>query len=90
MAWKGGVIHAATGTIVPGNYGFDAVPAMLTSGEVVLNHAQVGNLASQLEDNGRGAIGGETQPYLDGEKIFLGMQAYTRRSGLGEIVTSER
>ena len=41
-----------------------------------------------LTDEERG--GGNAQPYLDGEKIYLGLQAYMRRSGLGEIVTSER
>ena len=45
-------------------------------------------MLSMLTDEERG--GGNAQPYLDGEKIYLGLQAYMRRSGLGEIVTSER
>lgn len=88
MIWGGKVLRAATGTVVPGNYGFDAVPALLTSGELVLNKAQQGNLASQLEDIGRGSE--DSQPFINGEMIYLGLQAYMRRSGLGEIVTAER
>ena len=48
----GGIIHAANG-YVPGNsYSGDQVPALLNSGELVLNKAQQGNLASQLQGNG--------------------------------------
>ena len=86
MNKNGKVIHAAAGTTVPGNYGYDAVPAMLTSGEVVLNRAEVGNLASQLYDGG-----GQQQvlqPYVSGENILLGVNNHLRRSGQGEIVTT--
>jgi hypothetical protein len=81
----GGVVRAATGTVVPGNFGFDAVPAMLTSGEVVLNKAQQGALASELQDSGINGlhIVGE----LDGEKIILVANRVFGRKGEGEIVT---
>jgi len=50
---QGGVVHAARGYEVPGNYySGDQVPALLNSGELVLNKAQQGNLASQLQGNG--------------------------------------
>ena len=43
----------ATGGMVEGNtYSGDQIPAMLNAGEVVLNKAQQGNLASQLEGGG--------------------------------------
>ena len=43
----------ATGGMVEGNtYSGDQIPAMLNAGEVVLNRAQQGNLASQLEGGG--------------------------------------
>ena len=46
----GGVVRAANGFEVPGNhYSGDMVPAMLNSGEVVLNRAQVGVLGSSLQ-----------------------------------------
>ena len=86
---RGGIVRAAGGFSVPGNnYSGDRVPALLNSGELVLNKAQQGNLASQLE--GGVAAGANTQPFINGEMIYLGLQAYMRRSGLGEIVTSER
>ena len=89
-------IHSSTGYanggIVGGNsYSGDNLRTAdygINSGELVLNRAQQGNLASQLED---GATAAEnTQPFVNGEMIYLGLQAYMRRSGLGEIVTSER
>lgn len=81
----------ANGGIVPGNslsgdnvYGGGA---MVNSGEVVLNKAQQGNLASQLTDSAVQGFGG--QPYVEGEKIFLGMDNSSRRMGRGEIVTTK-
>lgn len=81
----------ANGGIVPGNslsgdnvYGGNA---MVNSGEVVLTKAQQGNLASQLTDSAVQGFGG--QPYVEGEKIFLGMNNSSRRMGRGEIVTTQ-
>ena len=87
---NGGIVpHAANGYHVPGNsFSGDNTPIMANAGELVLSKSQQGNLASMLTDEDRGV--GNAQPYLDGEKIYLGLQAYMRRSGLGEIVTSER
>jgi hypothetical protein len=81
----GGVVRAAQGTVVPGNFGFDAVPALLTSGEVVLNKAQQGALASELQDSGINGlhIVGE----VEGEKIILVANRTFTRRGEGEIVT---
>lgn len=86
----GGIVpHAANGYFVGGNsFSGDNTPIMANAGELVLSKSQQGVLASMLTDEERG--GGNAQPYLDGEKIYLGLQAYMRRSGLGEIVTSER
>ena len=83
---NGGVVHAATGYTVPGtNYSNDQVPAMLNSGELVLNKAQQGNLLSQLDNNGQGQT---SQPYITGETIYLGLNNYLRRVGQGEILTT--
>lgn len=81
----GGILRAATGTVVPGNFGFDAVPALLSSGELVLNKAQQGTLAAELQDSGINGlrIVGE----LEGEKIILVANRTFRRKGEGEIVT---
>lgn len=82
----GGVIHAASGFRVPGNtYSMDQVPAMLNSGEVVLNRAQAGNIASQLNDGN--TRGGYQPSHISGEQIYLAMNRYLMRTGRGEIVT---
>lgn len=81
----GGVVHAARGMRVPGNYmSGDQVPAMLNSGEVVLNRAQTGNIASQLAEGGQA---GYTPSHVSGEQIYIAMNRYLKRSGKGEIVT---
>ncbi|MBR4648771.1 MAG: hypothetical protein IKO67_01295 [Bacteroidaceae bacterium] len=82
----GGVVRAATGTVVPGNYGFDAVPALLTSGETVLTRAQAGNIASQLQQGSKGES--TMQPYTTGEYVYLGVKNHLQRNGQGEIVTT--
>lgn len=82
-----GVIHAATGTVVPGNYGFDAVPAMLTSGEVVLNRAQQGNIASQLQGGAMGNI--QLEAVIQGEQLTLVQNNRGLRTGRGEYVQSK-
>ena len=83
---NGGVVHAASGFRVPGNtYSMDQVPAMLNSGEVVLNRAQAGNLASQLNDGN--SRGGYQPSHISGEQIYIAMNRYLKRTGRGEIVT---
>lgn len=62
------------------------VPALLNSGELVLNKAQQGNLAAQLS-GGQG--GYAAQPYVNGEMILLGTNNYLGRSGQGEVVTTK-
>lgn len=84
---RGGVVKAAGGYQVPGNnYSNDMVPALLNSGELVLNKAQQGNLAAQLS-GGQG--GYAAQPYVNGEMILLGTNNYLGRSGQGEVVTTK-
>lgn len=86
----GGVVRAASGWsgVVPGSrFSGDNIPALLDSQELVLNAAQTGRVASALQSStNRG--GGAGTPYVDGEKIFLGLNNYLRRSGKGEIVTA--
>jgi cell division FtsZ-interacting protein ZapD len=85
----GGVIpHAATGYYVPGNnYSGDTTPILANAGELVLNKAQQGNLASQLE--GGGIAQGTPEARISGEDIWITLNNYTQRSGYGEIVTSK-
>lgn len=86
---QGGIVpKAATGMVVPGNsFSGDSLRMIgVNSGEVVLNRAEQGNLLSQLYDGG-----GQQQilqPYVSGENILLGVNNHLRRSGQGEIVTT--
>jgi hypothetical protein len=57
----------------------------LNAQEVVLNRAQVGNLASQLE----GGVGQMIpQIKVQGEDLYIAFSNYTERSGYGEIAFS--
>ena len=80
----GGVVRAAGGFVSGNNFSGDMIPALLNSGEVVLNRAQQGNLVSQLHKSGDGtSIVGK----LSGEDIVLVVNRFFRRTGQGEILT---
>jgi hypothetical protein len=84
---NGGIIKAAGGTIVPGNHmSGDMVPAMLNSGELVLNRAQQGNLASQLQ-----GIGGNLNlsASVSAESIRFILTNNGRRTGRGDYLTTK-
>lgn len=74
----------ATGGIVEGPSGVDKVPAMLTAGEVVLNHAQQNTLASELEGGGMQGLSLETR--ISAEDIRLVLNNRGRRTGKGEYI----
>ena len=93
---NGGLIgNAAMGMTIPGNSfsgdnlrlpvdggrGFIGV----NSGELILNRSQQGVLADALQDNGKGIV---MQPYVEGDKILLGVNNRLRSHGQGEIVTT--
>ena len=83
---RGGIVpHAAGGYIIPGNDYSDHTPILAQSGEIILNRAQQGVLANQLQGGGLGGmhIVGE----LQGEKIILVANRTFKRKGQGEIVT---
>lgn len=83
---RGGIVpHAAGGYIIPGNDYSDRTPILAQSGEIILNRAQQGVLANQLQGGGLGGmhIVGE----LQGEKIILVANRTFKRKGQGEIVT---
>lgn len=85
----GGIVHAASGFMVPGNnFSGDRVPALLNSGEVVLNKAQQGNLVSQLTENPMGGMGLET--VITAEDIRVVLNNNGRRTGYGEYVQTRR
>jgi hypothetical protein len=85
----GGIVHAAGGTLVPGNsFSGDRVPALLNSGELVLSRSQQFNLASQLEGDSRQGGGTPMLPYVSGDKIILGANNFLKGAGKGELVTT--
>ena len=75
----------AEGGIIPGNNYNDGLIANVSSGELILNRAQQNSIASQLTTN---TVNGESRPYVDVEKIWLGLGHYLKRKGMGEIVTT--
>lgn len=78
----------AEGGIIPGNsFSGDKLTASVNSGELILNRAQQGVIAGALTESGSGHST-NSQPYVSGEQIYLGLNNYLRRSNRGELVTS--
>jgi hypothetical protein len=86
---RGGIVpHAANGYYVPGNkYSGDTTPIMANAGELVLNRAQQGNLAAQLEGNNLGNLQLEAIVYA--EQLRFLMRNNSKRRGKGEYITSK-
>lgn len=82
----GGVVHAANGYVGGNHYSGDLVPAFLNSGEVVLNRAQQGVLASDL-NNSNGPM--QLEAVITGEQLRLVLNNNGRRTGRGEIITTK-
>lgn len=82
---KGGLVKAAGGTFVPGtSYSGDRVPALLNSGELVLNRSQQGVLANALSGNAFDNL--ELTASLNGEDIVFAIDNASRRRGKGTMV----
>ena len=82
----GGIAKAANGFVDGNTFSGDQIPIMVNSGELILNRAQQGNLASQLVGGGGHQPSGS--PYVTGEMIYLGLTNYLKSTGRGEIMTS--
>ena len=82
----------ANGGIVPGNsFSGDNLRTSdygINSGELILNKAQQGNLASQLEGSGLQNL--QLDTVISGESIQLVLNNRGRRTGRGEYVQSKR
>ena len=80
---NGGIVHAANGFVVPGNsFSGDNVPALLDSGELILNRAQQHNLASQLTyANGRNGSQ-ESEVLISSENIRIILKNGSSRRGM--------
>lgn len=73
----GGIARAANGFIGGNRYSGDLFPVAVNSGELILNRAQQGNLASQLSGGAMGAI--EVFGRISGEDIVLSSRRRNRR-----------
>lgn len=82
----GGVVHAANGYVGGNHYSGDLVPAFLNSGELVLNRAQQGVLASNLNSS-NGPM--QLEAVITGEQLRLVLNNNGRRTGRGEIITTK-
>lgn len=87
---KGGIVpHAAKGYYVPGNRpSGDTTLIRANAGELILNRAAQGNLASQLE-GGAGLGDLNLSAVIRGEQIRLVLNNNGRRTGRGEYVQSK-
>lgn len=82
----GGIVpHAASGYMVPGtHFSGDVTPIMANAGELVLNRAQVGNLASQLQNTGMGPMSFTLK--AAGEQLIAVIDRTGKRKGMGELM----
>jgi hypothetical protein len=81
----GGIAHAASGLLVPGNDHADKTPVMVSSGELILNQAQQNAVADSLQNGGVRNI--NIHGRLEGETILLAINRNLKRRGKGELVT---
>ena len=81
----GGIVHAANGYVPGNNYSGDQVPALLNSGELVLNKAQQGNLASQLQGNGLQNMKLRTE--VSGRNLIVVIENDLKARGKGQLAT---
>lgn len=85
----------ATGGIVPGvSFTGDKVPALLNSGEMILNASQQGNLFKMLNSGAYGSLSQKITPSIEyqsvrlhsdveikGDRIFLALQNHIKKTG---------
>ena len=82
---NGGVVHAANGFsgIVPGNsFSGDNIPAMLNAGETVLTRAQSGVIASALQAQDNGMVGGMGEVHVESDEMVLLLRNGAARRGM--------
>lgn len=80
----GGIVHAAEGYVPGNNYSGDMVPALLNSGELVLNKAQQNEVAQELQGGNRMI---QVHGVLRGKDIFIAAENWAKSVGKGELVT---
>ena len=82
---KGGIVpKAAGGYLIPGTDHSDRTLIAASSGELILNQAQQGVLASVLQDGSRGM---QMEAVVSAEQIRFVLNNNSRRRGRGEYLT---
>ena len=81
----GGIIHAANGYVPGNNYSGDQVPALLNSGELVLNKAQQNALANELQGNGIQNMRLRTE--VSGRNLIVVIENDLKARGKGQLAT---
>lgn len=86
IPFKGGGIvpHAASGYMVPGNDYSDRTPVLVSSGELILNRAQQGNLAEQLSGGGIGNM--QLEARVSAEDLIFVLNNNGLRRGYGKFI----
>ena len=85
----GGIVHKAANGFIGGNhYSGDLVPIAVNSGELILNRAQQGNLASQLSDSGISGMTLKTRVRSKDIEFILNRDAHD--TSRGKFLTSKR
>jgi hypothetical protein len=81
----GGIVRAAQGYVPGNNYSGDMVPALLNSGELVLNRAQQNSLANELQGNGMQNLRLRTE--VSGRNLIVVIENDLKATGKGQLVT---
>jgi hypothetical protein len=82
---NGGIVpHAANGWIVPGNDHSDRTLIAASSGELILNRAQQGVIAQELEGGGLGDL--QLELRVDAEDLIIMLNNNGKRRGLGRLI----
>ena len=81
----GGIVHAANGYVPGNNYSGDQVPALLNSGELVLNKAQQNALANELQGNGIQNMRLRTE--VSGRNLIVVIENDLAARGKGQLAT---
>ena len=82
---NGGVVRGAGGLVAGNSFSGDNVPALLNSGEVVLNRAEAGVIANALDNGSNNFL--NLSAKVSAEDIIFVLKNNGRRTGRGEYVT---
>ena len=81
----------AEGGFITGGAGVgDAVPILANQGEYVMNQNELGYVAGMVDSIRDNGGGGESGTYTNGETIVMGVNAFGRRNGWGELMFTKK